>query len=120
MNRKTIATASSLIALLGLPGCGDEDAEGSGTLSVLLEAEDSITGGLDPGDDVENVRDGWQVRYDAFDAAIGDIDVRFSTDPDLRARDEAVFVVDLASVPPSGLPLWEISGLRAGRWDFNY
>jgi hypothetical protein len=108
------------VALLLATACSDDGDEGSGTLSVLLEAEDTITDGLDPGDDVENVRDGWQLRFDRYVLAVGDIAVRFATDGSLRADAADVFVVDLTRVPASGLPLWELPGLRAGRWEFGY
>lgn len=107
----------SLFALLAITGCGDE---GSGTLSVILEAEDTISGGLDPGADVENIKDGWQVRFDKFITTIGDIDVHFSTDEAVHAHGETVFVVDLMTVPESGLPLWTLPDLKSGRWEFNY
>jgi hypothetical protein len=118
--KRTLIGIGSCLVLLGLAGCGEESGEGSGTLSVILESEDTITGGLDPGDEVENIKDGWQVRYEKFIVAVGDVEVYLSTDESVRAHDEDVFVVDLKSVPSSGLPLWELSDLRAGRWEFNY
>lgn len=111
------AVGAALLALSSL-ACGD-DTE-TGTLSVLLEAEDTITDGLDPGDEGESIQDGWQVRFDRYLLAIGDIDLHFSTDESVEARAEEIFIVDLVSVPASGLPLWTIDGLRAGRWDFFY
>lgn len=109
--------ASGLVVVVG---CGDDGARGTGNLSVILEAEDTITAGLDAGDDIENVKDGWQVRYDQFIAAIGRIDVHLSADASVEARADEVFVVDLSSAPESGLPLWNLSGLRSGRWELNY
>jgi hypothetical protein len=117
MKRNMIGLA--LLGTLGLAGCGEDAGEGSGTLSVILESEDTITGGLDPGDDVENIKDGWQIRFDKFIVAVGDIEVHLSTE-NVRAHNEDVFVVDLKTVPSSGLPLWELPDLRAGRWEFNY
>jgi hypothetical protein len=105
---------------LGLAAVACGDAEGSGTLSVLLESEDTITGGLDPGDEVENIRDGWEVRYDKYIVAVGDVEVHSSTNETTRAHDESVFVVDLKTVPSSGLRLWQLSNLDVGRWEFGY
>jgi len=119
MHSKNMTSTVALLLSI-LTACGDDGDEQSGTLSVLLEAEDTITDGLDPGEDVENVRDGWQVRFDRYIVAVGDILVRLATDSSVRANDSDVFVVDLSRVPPSGLPLWELPGLRAGRWDFGY
>jgi hypothetical protein len=117
---KQTETIGIALVLLGLTSCGDDSAVGSGALTVLLESEDTITGGLEPGDDLENIKDGWQLRFDKFIAAVGDIDVHLATDEEVSAHDENVFVVDLKSVPTSGLPLWELPDLRAGRWEFNY
>lgn len=118
MNKKRMIGIGSVLAVLGLAGCGDE--AGSGNLTVILESEDTITGGLDPGADVENIKDGWQVRYDKFIVAVGDVDVHLSTDESVHAHGEDVFVVDLKTVPESGFPLWNLTDLRAGRWEFNY
>jgi hypothetical protein len=118
-NRSRLVAAAAA-SLLVLSACGDDTTTGTGDLTVLLEAEDTITGGLDPGQDVENVRDGWEVRYDEFIVTIGSIDVRLSADASVEARDDEVFVVDLTTAPESGLPLWQLDDLRAGRWEFNF
>jgi hypothetical protein len=111
-------------ALLGLcfvtAGCGSDDEAGEGSLTVLLESEDTILEGIEPGDGPENIRDGWAAAFDKYVAIIGDIDVHFSTDKALEAEAEEVFAVDLTQVPASGLPLWTLDGLREGRWEFNY
>jgi len=121
MNKQRLIGIGSILAVLGIAGCaGDEAGEGSGNLTVLLESEDTITGGLDPGDETENIKDGWQVRYDKFIVAVGDVEVHLSTDESVDAHAEAVFVVDLKTVPESGLPLWNLTNLRTGRWEFNY
>lgn len=109
-----------VLAGLALSSCGEDDSAGSGTLVVSLEAEETITDGIEPGDGVEDLRDGWRLRFEQFIVTIGDIDVHLSTDESVDAHDENVFVVDLTTVPAAGLPLWEISGLRSGRWDFYY
>lgn len=96
------------------------DDAGRGSLTVILESEDTIVNGLDPGDDVEDVRDGWQLRFEKFIATIGHVEVHHATKTGLAAHDEDVYVVDLRSVPASGLPLWEIPDLRVGRWEFEY
>ena len=78
--------ATMLSAGVSLVGCGSDDDTGSGSLTVLLEPEDTITEGIEPGDGVENMRDGWAVAYDRFIVAVGDIDVHFSTDESLEAE----------------------------------
>jgi hypothetical protein len=104
------------ICLLGCDGGGG----GEGELRVLLEAEDTITSGLRPGVGVEDIRDGWEVRFGAYHATLGDIRIRLPSESGLEASDPDLFTVDLSSVPESGLPLWTLGGLRAGRWDFYY
>jgi hypothetical protein len=99
-----------------LLGCGD----GQGHLSVLLDAEDTIRRGLDPGDRAENVRDGWQVRHHKYLLAVGDIDLQLAKDPHVEAAAHEVFVVDLAKVPSQGEVLWQLEDLRASRWNFHY
>jgi hypothetical protein len=111
--------ALSSLALL-MAGCGSDDEAGSGSLTVLLESEDVIAEGLAAGDGTENVRDGWAVAFDKYIATIGDIDVHLSTDESVEAEAGDVFVVDLAQVPAGGLPLWNLEGLREGRWEFHY
>ena len=110
-----------MLLLLGVfaGACGDDEV-GTGSLTVLLESEDVIVEGLEPGSDPENIRDGWAVGFDQYIVTIGDIDVHFSTDETLEAEVSDVFVVDLTQVPSAGLPLWTLDGLRAGRWNFNY
>ncbi|MEM1034795.1 MAG: hypothetical protein AAGN82_30930 [Myxococcota bacterium] len=119
---------ASLISLVTLSlfaaGCSDSDDGGStgamGTLTVLLEAEDTITQGLDAGEGVENIRDGWQARFDKYLVGIGGIDVDMATEAGVEARAPEVFVVDMVQVPAQGLPLWTMPELREGRWNFNY
>jgi hypothetical protein len=108
-----------LLASSGLvvTGCGSDDEGDTGSLSVLLEAEDAITEGLAAGDDVENVRDGWNVGYDKFIVTVGDVDLHLSTDEEVEAEDSNVFTVDLTQVSGAGLSLWRLDGLRAGRWE---
>lgn len=118
-HRSYVLDAGCTLAFgLGLLGCGD--AAGTGTLSVLLEAEDTITAGLDPGDGVEDIRDGWQVRFDKYIAVLGDIEIHLSTDEEIHDHAEELFAVDLTKVPASGLELWEIPALPVGRWEFHY
>lgn len=113
------AAAAMICVGMSVAGCGSEEA-GSGSLTVLLESEDVIVEGLEPGDGTENIRDGWAVGFDKYITTIGDIDVRFSTDDSVKAEAGDVFVVDLTQVPAAGLSLWALEGLRAGRWEFNY
>lgn len=108
------------VSLFGLVLWSAGCSQGTATLSVLLEAEDTITGGLDAGDSVENIRDGWQARYQKFIVSIGDIEIDLTGGGHAHAHAEAIYAVDLTKVPASGLPLWRFGSLQAGRWDFGY
>ncbi|MEZ4445125.1 MAG: hypothetical protein R3B72_38990 [Polyangiaceae bacterium] len=107
---------------MAVAGCGGDDdpAAGNGSVSVLLEAEGTITDGIEAGDGEEDIRDGWGVAYDRYVVVIGEISIHLSTDSSVEASDPAVFAVDLTTVPADGLPLWSIADLREGEWDFNY
>lgn len=135
-----------LFLLVGLMACGDDDTptpdagalDGGvadstvdssspdsstlplGDLTVVLEAEDTITEGIGTEGGDEIILDGWSVAFDRYIVAIGDVDVHLATDESIEAEASDVFVVDLTDVPESGLPLWSLDGLQAGRWQFNY
>jgi hypothetical protein len=108
---------SILLALL-LAACGDSSS--TGDVTFLLQAEDSITEGLSAGEGDESITDGWDVTFDRYALAIGEIELGFATDASRSASAEDVFVVDLVTVPPSGLSLWSVEGLRTGRWEVSY
>lgn len=142
MEKRTIKhktqTAINLIMATALLGAC---AEGSGSISVLLEAEDVILEGLKAGDGAENIGDGWDVNFEKYLVTIGDIDVKLTGDDhddhddhgdhddhddhdDHGARSKAeasdVYVADLAKVPAAGLSLWQLDNLAEGRWSFEY
>ncbi len=101
-------------------GCSASGEGSTGDLTVLLEAEDVITEGLEAGDDVENIRDGWTVTFDKYIAAVGHLDLHLSSDESVDAESADVFVIDLTEVPTSGEELWMFEQIESGRWEFNY
>lgn len=107
----------SILLALGL-GCGDDAS--TGDVTFLIQAEDTITEGLAAGDGDENITDGWSVSFDRYAVAIGEIQLGFATDATRSASADEIYVVDLASLPPSGLSLWSVEGLRTGRWEVSY
>lgn len=123
LNRQSVLGAAALAAL-GTIGCSDSGdgngGDGNGSVTVLLEAEDTIIEGLDPGTEGESIQDGWTVRFSKYLVTVGDIDIALSTDESVEAEAGDVFVVDLTKIPAAGLDLWSLSGLREGRWEFNY
>lgn len=91
---------------------------GSGGWPVLLEAEDTIAGGIDARANVEDIKDGWQARYQKFIVSVGDIEIDLTSSG--HAHAETIYAVDLTKVPASGLPLWNFGSLAASRWNFGY
>lgn len=122
LSRTYAKTLLFFAATLPAPGCGEsaQVAEGSGSLRVLIEPEDTILDGLKPGEDVANIRDGWAVTYDKYVVVLGHVTVDYATDRDVTAEDERSFVVDLMQVPSNGEPIWKIEGLQPGRWNFGF
>lgn len=114
--------AAPVVAALLATSCGEsaQVAGGSGSLRVLIEPEDTILDGLKPGQDVEDIRDGWTVTYDKYVVALGHVAVDYATDRDVTAEDERAFVIDLTQIPANGEPLWKIEALQPGRWNFGF
>lgn len=110
------------VACLGisLTACSGENEGSTGSLVVLVEAEETITEGIEAGDEVEEIIDGWTASFDKYLAVVGHIDLHYSTDQSLEAEAEELYVVDLTRVPSGGLDLWRLDDLRSGRWDFSY
>lgn len=109
---------SILLSLASIGCTGDE--LGRGDLRVLVEAEDVIIDGLDPGDGVENIQDGWAVRFDRYIVALGELDVHLATDASVEAEGEEVHVIDLSAISAGGESLWSLTDLQEGRWEFSY
>lgn len=122
MKNKTIRSQLRLAssALLGTGVVSACIASGSGSLSVLLESEDVITEGIEAGEEVDNIRDGWSATFDKYIVTIGDVDMHLSTDESVEVEAADVFVVDLTEVPAGGLSLWTVDDIAEGRWEFNY
>ncbi len=73
-------------------GCADDSststatATGNSALSVLLEPEGTITDGIEAGDEVDKIRDGWTVEFSRYIVAVGDVDLALSTDQTATAE----------------------------------
>lgn len=100
-------------AVLSSMACGAEP----GTLSVLVEAEDVIIDGLEPGEGVENIRDGWRVIFERYVVVLGGIEL--ADGAEIVEASES-FAINLVDVQASGQELWELRDLPPGRWDFGY
>lgn len=112
----TTKGALSIAASMIVAGCGNGGATGSGDVQLFLEAEGTITDGLEPGTAEENVVDGWTVSYSQFVIAIGDVRLGRSATAGEQHSAE-ILVIDLASLPASGTELATFGPIDAARWD---
>jgi hypothetical protein len=113
-----------LVGLVGLVGLGcSNDAStggGSGNVQIFVVPEDSVTNGLVPGPELENVQDGWRITYDRYLVSIGNFRAR-RTDTGDTLADAATYVLDLKRSPTSGYVIKELRDVAAVRWDkFGY
>lgn len=115
MNKKVWYAGAVSIAAFSA-GCGSEsDGGGTGSVRVLLTAEETITDGLDKGTDVENTQD-YNVRYSKFLATVGNVKLGASNGQRAASIDE-VYVVDMKQVGEAGIELGLVDELQAGEWD---
>ena len=105
----------SILALAGCSGAAD-----TGTVEVRLEAEDTLVGGLAAGTGDEAIVDGWNVTFDQYVLAIGD--VRLEGGPGTGPwREPEIVAVDLTEASATDRPLARFEGVRAGAWPtFGY
>lgn len=113
---RSILLATPLLPLL-LASCSE--SAGDSSLTISVEAEDVIQSGLVPGDSVENISDGWTVKFSKYIVAIGPVELELP-ESDAHAHAEESFFVDLTQIPGQGTPLWKLEGLESGRWDLSY
>lgn len=116
------AGIASTIVLLALAACSNDgiDTGGVGTVQIIVVPEESITEGIEPGTEDENVQDGWAISYDRYLVAVGNFRAR-RTDNGASLSDPSVYVLDLKNAPSSGYVTKEFTGIAAVRWDkFGY
>lgn len=108
---------SLLVLLFALSACGGES---DSTLRVALQAEDTITDGLEAGDGDEDIVDGWAAQFDQYSIVLGQIQLAEASDPANVAGSTDVFAYDLVQAPPAGETLWQVEGVGATRYAFAY
>lgn len=109
------------LCLTASAGCSDAlVGDGAGTLTILADAEETITAGIEPDDGVENMRDGWRASFSAYVVALGDVTLTKAHAPDEERVVHDVTVVDLTAVGEQGLSLFELSDLDATDWQIHY
>jgi hypothetical protein len=82
--------------------------------------EDSVTNGIEPGTDPENMQDGWRITYDRYLVAVGNFRA-LRTDTGDTLGDPTTYILDLKRAPTSGYVMTELRDVAAVRWDkFGY
>ncbi len=114
------AALSAAVCVCVLAGCDDGATSEPGSLEFLLEAEDTVREGLEPGEGVEDLRDGWSVRWQNYLITIGHVQIVSAVDSTRSLDAEDRFVADLTKVPTAGLPLWSFDELEPTRWNVFY
>lgn len=121
MNRPQHRAPVALATLALLAACSNSngsDAGGSGAVQIVVVPEESITNGIDPGPDGENMQDGWTIRYSRYLVAVGNFVAERSGG---SLVDPTVYVLDLKNAPSSGYLVKEFRDVTAARWDkFGY
>jgi hypothetical protein len=104
------------LAALSL-GCGSSSTGGSdsGNLSVVLAAEETISDGLEAGSGDENILDGFDVRFDRYIVAIGDVAMSQVGGANPQSS-SALAVADFTSLPSTQPELTAFNGIATGQY----
>jgi len=105
----------SILATLWLAAACDETS-GKGDIQIYVQPEWTLLNGISPGDDEENIRDGWAVSYSDFVLSIGEITVGKSGQPPKYGM-ATHYLVDLKNTPQAGQLVAEFTGVPSGHWD---
>lgn len=119
MNRHTMKTGflgTTLAAALA--GCGGSSTP-TGELTVAIQAEDTISGGLAAGSGEEDITDGWNVTFEKFIATFGSVHIHAMASGGTDIHTTANLVIDLRTIPETGRILRAVSTAE-GRYSFEY
>ena len=83
---------------------------------TVVVPEETISKGIEPGTEKENMKDGWGVTYERFLVTVGNFRARRS-DTNASIGDPSVYVLDLKNAPASGYVVADLKGVAAARWD---
>jgi hypothetical protein len=107
----------AVTAILALVACSSTAGSGgTGSVQVFVVAEDSITRGIAPGTDREQIQDGWAVSYSRFLVTLGRFHAQ-SSSTGSSFDDASVWVLDLRNAPAGGYVIVDRSEIPSGRYD---
>jgi len=100
-----------------LAGCGGSSAP-TGELTIAIQAEDTISGGLAAGTGDEEIVDGWTVTFDKYIAVFGIVHLTPAAGgTEIEAAPS--LVIDLRTIPETGRVV-RSGALAEGRYSFEY
>lgn len=125
MRGRSLRACLLRVLLVTLGACassndGGTSGGGTGTVQIFVVPEETISKGLEPGDELENIGDGWTITYSRYLVAVGNFRAR-RTDSGDTLSDPSVYILDLKLAPTSGYVTKEFKDVAAVRWDkFGY
>ena len=102
----------AVLSLCLVAACGETAS--TGTLDVLLAAEDTVTEGLAAGTGDEDVVDGWSVSFERYIVVVSDVEVAGGAAAELHDAD--AIAVDLTALDEAGLSIARFESAPAGAW----
>jgi hypothetical protein len=115
MGKESFVLLTAYLFALGAGACGSDGAT-TGAVTISLEAEETITSGLDPGPDLENIQDGWTVRFQRVLYTVGNVAAKSTeTGAEIAAKD--VYLLDLTRIAGTGFELLSQKDVAAVRYD---
>ena len=104
------------LSLLGIAAC-DGNSAGTGRVQVFAVPEETITGGIEPGTDEENIQDGWTVRYSKYLISIGNFRAARSSDAGDKLSEPKVYLLDMQNLATDGFAMASFESASATRYD---
>lgn len=99
--------------VLAWVGCASDSKS---TVQVFVDAEETIPEGLTPGEDVENVRDGWRIQYTKFLVTLGRFVAYKSNETSTRIESDTTALIDMQNLGPSFV-YESFENVEPGRYD---
>ena len=117
--KRTVAACSSALLLLS---CVSEDTAGEGNLALELGGGAALRDGFpyDEGAVTYEFVDGWELTFDKYVVAVGDVILSEQDDGSEAATWEGPKVTDLAAGSTGSEDLATVEGLPARRLDFGF